>query len=65
MIINRTAISAIIRDHRTEGLNTSTTRETGPPHATNTEAAANESWVVRCSLMGFSRSNPRDINQGR
>ena len=56
--VNRATISPIIRDHRTQGLNSSTC-QMGQTRVTNSQAAAHESWL-RCSpcTLRFSRSNP-------
>ena len=64
--INRTIISPIIRGCRTQGLNSST-MQTGETRVNNSQAAAHESWLVRCSppALGFGWSNPHDINCGR
>ena len=57
-IVNRTT-QPIIRSHRTQGLNSSTARQTELPHVTNSQAAAHESWLVRCSpcAPGLAVSN--------
>ena len=49
------------RGPRTQGLNSST-RWTGQTQLTNSQAAAHESWLVRCSThaLGFSGSNPEN-----